>query len=332
MNMLLGLYLCLVAAILPTVVYVWLFYWADRYEREPFWLALVAFLWGAVPAVIASLIGELALGVPLASYEPSIGTELVESAVFAPVIEEIAKGVALCGIYTWARHEFDGVLDGLLYGALIGFGFAMTENLFYFIGGFSEGGFGGLTTLFILRVVMFGLNHSFYTALTGIGFGIARNAPPGWQRWVWPLLGLVAAILAHAAHNFGASVASINAAGFGISLVVALGGLLTLSLTVLLSWQHERGYLRRELADEVGIALSDAEYRLLTGRWRNPLRKRKGEQAQAHRLAHLVELAFLKDRQRRETEPTIEQELARLRAQLQQQHALAQAQVQAASD
>lgn len=325
MNLLIGIYLCLVAAILPTIIYVWLFYWADRYEREPFWLVLVAFLWGAIPAVIASLIGEVALEVPLAQYEPSIGTELVSSALFAPVIEELTKGAALWGIYTWARHEFDGVLDGLLYGALIGFGFAMTENLFYFIGGFSEGGFGGLTTLFILRSVIFGLNHSFYTALTGIGFGLARNAS-GYQRSLWPVLGLIAAILAHAAHNFGASVASINSAGFGISLVVALGGLLTLTLTVLLSWQHERGYLRRELADEVGIALSEAEYRTLTGRWHTPLRKRKGDRAQADRMAHLIELAFLKNRQRRGTEPTAEEALTQLRAQLQQQHALAQAQ------
>ncbi len=70
------------------------------------------------------------------------------------------------------RHEFDGVLDGLIYGVLIGFGFAMTENFFYFIGAFDEGGFVNLTAVIILRSVVFGLNHAFYTSLTGIGFGL----------------------------------------------------------------------------------------------------------------------------------------------------------------
>lgn len=58
------------------------------------------------------------------------------------------------------RHEFDGVLDGLTYGAIIGFGFAMTENFLYFIGAFSEGGFVDLTVLIFLRAVIFGLNHT----------------------------------------------------------------------------------------------------------------------------------------------------------------------------
>jgi protease PrsW len=320
MSILLGIYASLIAAVLPTICYVLLFYWADRYEREPGWLAAVAFLWGAIPAVIASLIGEFVLGVPLIDAEPSIRLELVESAIFAPVVEEIAKGLALLGIFLWLRHEFDGVLDGLLYGALIGFGFAMTENLLYFIGAFSEGGFGGLTLIFLLRVVLFGLNHSFYTALTGIGFGLTRESKSRW-RWLWPVVGLSLAILTHALHNFGASMASVNTAAVAISLLVAVGGGVTLLLTLLLAWQQERGYLRATLAEEVGILLSPEEFRLLTGRWRNPLRKRPAERAQVRRLQQLVELALRKQRLVQlgsGREPTLAGEVEALRAQLAQ--------------
>mgnify|MGYP001159252027 CR=1 FL=1 len=291
MSLLLGIYLCLIAAVLPTLFYVLVIYWADRYEREPWWLATVAFLWGAIPAVVVSIVGEVVLGLPFAGSAPSLGTEVVESALFAPVIEELAKGLALLGLYRWAHQEFDGVLDGLVYGALIGFGFAMTENLFYFIGAFSEGGLASLTVLFILRGVFFGLNHAFYTGLTGIGFGLARQSRSQVARRCWPVIGLFAAIVAHALHNAGASLAEVNAASVGLSLLVALTGLVTLLLTVLLSWQRERRIIRTELADEVGTLLSSQEYAQLTGRWRNPLRKRRAERAHMTRLQQLVELA-----------------------------------------
>ncbi len=43
------------------------------------------------------------------------------------------KGLALVALFYLARQEFDGPLDGIVYGALIGFGFSMTENLLYFL-------------------------------------------------------------------------------------------------------------------------------------------------------------------------------------------------------
>lgn len=321
MSLLAGIVVCLVAAVLPTLVFVLLFYWADRYEREPKWLLAVAFLWGAIPAVIGSVIAELILGIPLATDAPSLGTEVVESALFAPVVEELAKGAALLAIFLWFRHEFDGVLDGLIYGALIGFGFAMTENLLYFIGAYSEGGFGGLTVVFFLRVIVFGLNHSFYTGLTGIGFGLARTSRSRSGRWFWPLLGLSLAMLAHSLHNLGASVASVTAAGLLLSLVVAMGGFVIILMTILLSWQQERGYIRTELADEVGTLLSEEEYRSLLGRWRNPLRKRKSERARANRMQQLVQLALRKQQLRRlapREEPALVAEIERLRTALAQ--------------
>lgn len=321
MSLLIGLYISLVAAVLPTLFYVLIFYWADRYEREPWWLVTVAFLWGAIPAVVVSVVTELLLGIPLASDAPSLGTEVVESALFAPVIEEVAKGAALLGIFVWFRREFDGVLDGLLYGALIGFGFAMTENLLYFIGAFSEGGLGGLTVVFFLRVVLFGLNHSFYTGLTGIGFGLARTARNRRGRWFWPLFGLALAILTHALHNFGASVASVNAAGLALSLLVAIGGFVVIVLTILLAWQQERSHIREHLAGEVGTLLSEEEYRTLLSRWRNPLRKRKSERGRANRMQQLVQLALRKQRLARigpAAEPALAGEIDQLRSQLAQ--------------
>ena len=91
--MLLALLISLVAAILPTYIYTSLFYWADRYEREPRALVLIAFFWGAIPAVIASLIAELAIGAPFVRSPDSLNAALVEGTLVAPVIEETRQRI-----------------------------------------------------------------------------------------------------------------------------------------------------------------------------------------------------------------------------------------------
>ncbi|NJN82245.1 MAG: PrsW family intramembrane metalloprotease [Caldilineaceae bacterium] len=298
--MLLALWLSLVAAVIPTLLYVLLFYWADRYEREPWWLAAVAFLWGAIPAIAVSIFGEVLLGESLISAPNTLQGALIDGALIAPIVEEVAKGAALLAIFWLFPYEFDGVLDGLIYGALIGFGFAMTENFFYFIGAFDEGGFGNFTVVVLMRAVMFGLSHAFYTALIGIGFGLSHQATSRRGRLLWPVVGLCAAMLTHGLHNLGVGIVEVYAVGFLLSLAVAGAGVGLVLLAVLLAWQHERGCIQRELSGEVGSILSADEFGLLVGRWHRPLHRRKpAARLEAHRLQMLVELALLKERLRR---------------------------------
>jgi len=297
--MTIALLLSIAAAVIPTVLYVLLLYWADRYEREPIWLVVVAFVWGAIPAVIVSLFGELVLGWPWIDAPDSITGAIIEGAVIAPVVEELAKGVALLLIFLFMYQEFDGVLDGIVYGALIGFGFGMTENFFYFIGAYDEGGFQQLSVVIFLRALLFGLNHAFYTGLTGIGLGLARLFRAPGARWLWGIVGLTVAIIAHSLHNLGASLAAVDSAGLGLSIFVAIAGIGLVVLAMLLAWQHERGCIRRELVEEVGGVLTAEEYLLLTERWHNPLRKRSpSARRRAYRMHLYVELALRKCRLR----------------------------------
>ena len=318
--MLLAFSLILAAVIIPTLVWALLFAWADRYEREPTWLIAVAFLWGALPSIVLSVIVELLVGAPFVAAPDSLAGELVSSAAVAPIVEEIAKALVLLYIYLRRRQEFDGVLDGIVYGALVGFGFAMTENLFYFVGAYDEGGLGNLSFIIYLRAVVFSLNHAFYTALTGIGFGLARNSRWRAGRLLWPLAGLSAAILVHGLHNFGVSIASVNALGVLLSLAIAAGSVGLLLITVLLSWRAERECVRSELADEVGVLLSQDEFTYLTGRWHRPLRlPGRAARSQADRLQLCVELAFRKQRLQVlgvEREPELAGEIVTMRATL----------------
>ncbi len=319
--MVVALFISLFAAIVPTLLYVLIFYWADRYEREPLWLATVAFFWGALPAIVISLIAELAIGEPFITTPGTLAGEVVSGSLVAPIVEELAKGAALFAIFWWKRQEFDGILDGIIYGALVGFGFAMTENLFYFIGSFSEGGFGSLSLIIFLRTILFGLNHAFYTSLIGIGLGIARNKREFLSRVLWCSVGLMAGIFAHALHNLGASLASVNITSFLLSLLIAGSGLAITLLAIGISWQQERNVISAELNPEVGRLLSSEEFGQLTGQWRQPDRSKQLPTKARRQL--LVEYANRRYRLRRqglELEPELAKELDDLQTQLIQSH------------
>ena len=58
---------------------------------------------------------------------------------------------------------------------MVGLGFAFVENIFYGMGAAAEGGgLGDVFVLALLRSVVFGLNHSLFTSVTGAGLGYAR--------------------------------------------------------------------------------------------------------------------------------------------------------------
>ncbi len=320
MDVFVGFSLSLTAAVIPTILYALAFYLADRYEREPTWMVVVAFLWGAIPAIVASLLGELIIGAPMINVPGSLAESVVETAIVAPLVEELIKGFAVYLIYRLFRNEFDGILDGLTYGAMIGFGFAMTENFFYYVGAFSEGGFGDLTLLIFLRSVIFGLNHAFYTGLLGIGLGMARHSKTAAGRRLWVIFGFSAAVLTHALHNFGASISAVNGFGILLSLGMAILGVGLVLLALLLTWQQELKWLSQELGEEVGYLLTADEYASLTRSWRrSKLLNPRHYGAQARRMQLLVELAFRKHRLRRlgtEREPQLSNQIAQLRSQV----------------
>ncbi len=254
-------------ALIPTVFYVAVVWWLDRYEKEPLWLLALAFLWGAVPAAIVSVLVELALDVPIAALGgETLAANLASVSIGAPLIEESAKGIALIGMVIAFHHEFDDILDGIVYGAMIGFGFAFTENLFgYFIPILTEQGIGsGITNIF-LRTIVFGLNHAFWTGVTGAAIGYARLAPRGLRRLLVPFAGWAAAVVAHGIHNAGALlVEQTSCISLGVSLLVDWGGVLLLLVIAALVLRKESRWIERGLREEVHQgALSPEEFDLL---------------------------------------------------------------------
>lgn len=319
LTVIIGILLALFASVVPAILWSLFVWWCDRYEREPLGLVIITFWWGAVPAVIFSILVEGVLSIPLRPLHlNSVLLDVVESSAVAPIVEEALKGLALLALFLMLRHEFDGVLDGVIYGALIGFGFAMSENLLYFLGALMEGGLGNLTVVIFLRAILFGLNHAFFTAITGVGLGLARLSRNAAARWLLPLAGLAAAMTFHAIHNLGTSLAQVNFLTFFVSIASDWAGVVVVAAIVFMAWHQEKGWIVAELADEVGITLTREEYVVAASYGRRLRQWFAGARGrQLGRLHHLAtELAFKKHRLRAlgaAREPKLAEEIVWLR-------------------
>jgi RsiW-degrading membrane proteinase PrsW (M82 family) len=292
-------------ALVPTLFYILLVWWLDRYEKEPVSLLVLAFVWGAVPTIILSLIAEILSSEPLYAIDEVVG-DLVSTVITGPFIEEAFKALILFTLFMAFRREFDDVLDGIIYGAMVGLGFAFVENVLYGVSAAEEGGLAGATFLAVLRSVIFGLNHSMFTSVTGAALGYARSAK-GLRRALVPVAGFLGAWALHATHNGlnSLSVLDVGAGCLGLIGSILIDRSFVLGVLVIagLAVRKERHWIEQQLVEEVQVGrLTPDEYHMLTSSMR-----RIGARWQAltgggvgayHRLGRLqglaTELAFRK--------------------------------------
>jgi len=261
-----SLILSLVLALVSTFTFAVFVWWIDLWEREPFPEAAARVLYGGVPAVIYVLLLGSSLGM----------LSLPKAVVQAPLVEEAAKGLGVLFVFSTAyqrltswhetsdwsgswrlspdyvldllrrnstgEREIDTPLDGLIYGALVGFGFALTENIVYY--GSFEGGPGFLFQFVILRSVLLGFGHALFSGVFGLGIGIGRNREgPG--RVLIPLAGYGLAVLMHGTYNFLVLQHTLGLLVLYVYLLAGFG--VTLAILVL----QERIWIQTELEDEI---------------------------------------------------------------------------------
>ncbi|GAA4444016.1 PrsW family intramembrane metalloprotease [Actinokineospora soli] len=295
----------IVAALVPVGPVVAAFLWIDRWEPEPARLLWLAFAWGACVAAITALlinntaeaVGDLLLG--------KGNGDKISAMVSAPLVEESIKGAFVFGIYLFLRHEFDGVIDGIVYAGLVAAGFAFTENIYYFGRAFADYGIGdgttpGVVTAFVLRGVLSPFTHPLFTACIGVGIGIAARSHR--YRVVAPIAGFVAAVVLHAAWN-GAATLGGGTAFLTVYFLVMVP--LFAGAVWFITWHRRReqrivaaalpGMVEENLIlDNEVEALSSLEARR---RWRKRVRSRSGRVAAARMSeyhAAVSELAFLR--------------------------------------
>lgn len=228
-------------AVLPVPLYVALALWLDRFEAEPGPVLLRAFLWGAIVAMIVSLLANQAAFAMLAGLFGADAGDLLSGVLAAPAIEETAKGAALLLLFVHHDDEFDNVTDGVVYAAMVGLGFAMTENALYYGRVWNT---TSLSAVFVLRGVLGPFAHPLFTAMTGVGIGLARERHGTRGSWTAPAIGFGLAVLLHAVWNAAASAHLLFPAAYVVIMVPAFLAALVVCVR---STRREVAILRRHL-------------------------------------------------------------------------------------
>jgi RsiW-degrading membrane proteinase PrsW (M82 family) len=249
--------------ILQAVIYLLFMRAIDLYEREPLRYVIPVFLWGFAVATTVSLVFNTLFRLTLSSVTSVKTASFFTAVVEAPVVEECSKGLALLLIFFIAYlvrrrsglMEFAGVMDGIVYGSAVGFGFAIAEDLLY---GLQYG-----PETFLVRRIFGGFAHASFTSLTGIGLGLVPWVQSRVLKVVLPVLGLMGAILLHATFNFTATV-------FGPVGYLVLFCVILVYIIVIFVWLYiERRAIREELKDEVSTGTITAqEYAILPSYFR----------------------------------------------------------------
>jgi RsiW-degrading membrane proteinase PrsW (M82 family) len=261
----------------------------DRYEREPWFLRLSAFLWGAIIAIPPALFIETQIDTLLSGWLASNASNLLVQAIYkglnAGITEETIKGLGLILLFLMLRDQFDNVTDGIVYGALIGAGFAMVENFGYF----ASNGQNFLLFLIVGRIILGWLGHSTFIACFGATLGYIRHTRTRWKQIVIPLMGYLLAVGLHSFFDFvdfqASSLlrtatndtvimyANIAIIGNYIPPFLAQMGLL---YVLIKSLAHEAAVIREFLAIEVSNGVVTVEeYALLQNSFQRTRRERQ---------------------------------------------------------
>jgi len=262
----------LVLYALPVLLLV---YVLDLYEREPLAVVVAALVWGAVAATTLAAVANAGWGLLVARVTDPDFAARWTAALTAPIVEETLKGLGVVLIYLIVRDELDDVMDGFVYGAVCGLGFAVVEDVFYFMSVFG-GQPGGVLRGFLVRVVASGLySHVLYTGLVGMGIGyvVSRRTEASRARRVAVCAGLCAlAVLGHFLWDSPVldlfPTGPLTAGSFVVAVVAAavkgLPLLIVVVVAIRLARRRERGWLDSALSTEVGgEGISADEMRVL---------------------------------------------------------------------
>lgn len=198
------LFIWLTVAVLvpPVLLMIWL-RGQDRYEPEPWALVLLAFGWGA-----------------LCGFFAQYANSFVGFAPVAGLTEEIPKAliVLVIGTHHVWRKEVNGPVDGLIYGAVAGLGFEAMENFQYVLSLGTQ--WGDFVSAFILRSGI-PFSHMMWTGLTGSYMGLMMLRH-GRIRPRDLFVGVVPAVVLHAANNSIGYLPLPGVAGWGLFVLITL--------------------------------------------------------------------------------------------------------------
>ncbi|MFB6109848.1 MAG: PrsW family intramembrane metalloprotease [Halodesulfurarchaeum sp.] len=188
-------------SVVPALGLVALIWRSDVVAREPIETLAVTFLLGFLFAGFAAVFNSSLKGLFFGL--GGVGMVLYFLLVVGP-IEESVKLLAV-RLHAFRTDHFDAVIDGAVYGAVAGLGFAAIENLIYitqeYLRTASTGGSGLLGPAIQTAALrsFAGPGHVIYSAFAGYYLGLAKFNPD--HRGPLVVKGVLVATGIHAAYN-----------------------------------------------------------------------------------------------------------------------------------
>ncbi|MFX0162825.1 MAG: PrsW family glutamic-type intramembrane protease [Candidatus Hodarchaeota archaeon] len=211
-------------AFLFSLFYVVILYCKDKYEKEPPRKIAKAFYYGMLATILAVIFNTLAL--------TNLGlTKLQLIAIGGPIIEEACKGLFVLRLRD--DPEFDGAMDGLLYGGTIGAGFAFIENISYGLTAYTQFDFTAGVQLTFIRGLGLVVGHLLFTGYLGSEVGRSKIQGGTWVK------GYIVAVTLHSLWNTNASYVLENAPMLAVIGIIVLVVSYFKILTRRIRWAYE---------------------------------------------------------------------------------------------
>ncbi len=164
-------YLVAASGALPAIAAMLYFDWLDRKRPEPWRLRYAVTIVGmlsVVPVIALDLLIAEALG-DAAPDQGGYAHAAYLSFGLAAGVEEACK-IAVVFLVVWSSRHFDERMDGIVYGARAGLGFALVENCVYL---YAAATTQQLALVWVLRAVLAVPGHALWTGM--LGYCAARS-------------------------------------------------------------------------------------------------------------------------------------------------------------
>jgi protease PrsW len=172
-------------AVIPAIVWSWVYRILDRYDEEPLMSIFTTLVVGIVSTLPVFALQYLFKTFPKLDFLSFLQANIHDTfffslafLAFVAIIEEFVKAIGTIISAENNERDFNQVVDGIVYAASVGLGFAMAENVYYFFSAVQNFGFSGnFYAIFAIRSFGTMLAHTLFTGAFGFYFAKAYFAP-----------------------------------------------------------------------------------------------------------------------------------------------------------
>ncbi len=230
-------------AILPALILLYYVYQQDKLQREPTGNLVKAFFYGGASVFASLLISVPFMNIGLFSQEIHSFGDAFRTAFFGAAIPEETAKLVLLFLFLRKCRDFDERMDGIVYGACVGLGFASFENIEYLFAAGTD-----WVTVGLGRSVTAIPAHFGFAVVMGYYFSLFyfdryRAPGAGLKMWLYP-------VLLHGLYDWVAMSQEVTP---------ELGGIIGLAIMLLCLWmlknarKHIKDHLISDSMNATGI-------------------------------------------------------------------------------